>query len=76
MNLYFIMYNSRPFLAAKVLNTIRKLRAKHRKESAATLDVESKLLKSSNRLESAITIEENLSSSDCDSEHSGLQMNK
>ena len=59
-------------LVAKMLNTIRNLREKHRKEAEAKK--ENRLL-SNNRLESAVTIEENIStSSDNDSEISGLQM--
>ena len=55
-----------------MLNTIRNLREKHRKE--AQTKKENRLL-SNNRLESAVTIEENISSSsDSDSEISGLQM--
>ena len=59
-------------LVAKMLNTIRNLREKHRKE--AKTKKENRLL-ANNRLESAVTIEENISSSsDSDSEISGLQM--
>ena len=59
-------------LVAKMLNTIRNLREKHRKE--AETKKENRLL-ANNRLESAVTIEENISSSsDSDSEISGLQM--
>ena len=55
-----------------MMNTIRKLREKHQKE--AVMKKENRLL-SNNRLESAVTIEENISSSsDSGSEISGLQM--
>jgi len=59
-------------IVAKMMNTIRKLHEKHRKE--AVMKKENRLL-SNNRLESAVTIEENISSSsDSGSEISGLQM--
>lgn len=53
------------------MNTVRKLRQKHRNEPTANSN--EKLLHPNNRLESAVTIEENIST-DSDSEISGLQM--
>jgi hypothetical protein len=59
-------------IAAKVMNTVRKLRQKHCKNET-TANSNEKLLHPNNRLESAVTIEENIST-DSDSEISGLQM--